>query len=109
MEHESNQRNERWNTIGVVSLKALANKVLKRNRERNKRGTEAVKPVPPMPQSASACGTSAAGVCEVEQSALCYELEERAAIMEYDGGLTREEAEGLAGIDREDNQKDAQL
>ena len=27
---------------------------------------------------------------------LCYEFEERAAIMEFDGGLTREEAEKAA-------------
>ena len=100
VEHEPNQRNERWNTSGTASLKALAHKVLERNKEWNKPGTEALKPVPPLPQSASACGTS---IQAVEQSAFCYELEERAAIMEYDGGLPREEAERMARVDIEEN------
>ena len=46
VEQEQVMRNTQWNTAGTSSLKALANKVLERNKDRNKFGTEALKFVP---------------------------------------------------------------
>ncbi len=73
---EQNQamRNTLGNTDGTNSLKALANKVLERNRERNKQGTRVLKPVPPMPQSSSACGTNAKVDCKSEADNFLYEF-----------------------------------
>ena len=133
MEQGLHQWNAHWNTAGTLSLKALANKVLERNKGWNKYGTGALNSVPRPDQTVPLGGTvgtvgvsGAPGMPGVsgtpgasvmpgtsgtdpeadfssQQEALSYEFEERAAIMEYDGGLTREEAERLARIDREEN------
>ncbi|OJW52223.1 MAG: hypothetical protein BGO67_05365 [Alphaproteobacteria bacterium 41-28] len=81
----------------------MANKVLERNRKWNKPGTEALKSVPPIPQISSACGTNSKVDYKVEPDDFLYDFNERAAIMEYDGGLSREEAERPAKIDIEEN------
>jgi hypothetical protein len=80
---------------GTFSLKALANKVLEQNKKGNKPGTAASKSVLPMPQSSSACGTNAEVGCKDEADNFLYEFNERAAIMEYEGVLTREKTEKL--------------
>lgn len=95
VEQMLNQRNSPRNMGGTNSLKALANKVLEWNRKWNKPGTAALKPVPPMPQSSSACGTNSKVGYKVEPDNFLYEFNERAAIMEYDGGLTREKTEKI--------------
>lgn len=96
MEHVRNQRNIEWNTSRTLSLKVLAIKALERNEERNKRETKDLKSVPPMPQSSSACGTNTEVDCKAEADDLLYKFNERAAILEYEGGFMREEAERLA-------------
>ncbi len=55
-----------------------------------------------MPQGRSVCGTN---TDTTRYESLSYEFEERAAIMEYDGGLSQEEAERLARVDWEENQR----
>ena len=40
--------------------------------------------------------TTDEAICRLEGQGLRYEFEERAAILEYDGGLTREEADRQA-------------
>jgi hypothetical protein len=92
MEQILNQRNGPWNTSGTNSLKALANKVLKRNKEWNTNGTRVLKPVPLR-------GTNVEINCVPQYDDLSYAFEERAAIMEYEGGLSGEEAERRARID----------
>ena len=118
MEQTSNQWNSPWNTNGTSPLKALANKILERNKEWNTPGTAASKSVPPMPQPSSACGTSseAAGTditdkClstaglsvtsvpalnSFDEDALFDTLEERLAIAEYDGYRTPSQAQRIA-------------
>jgi len=104
VEHGLSQRNTPWNVKGTFSLKALADKVLERNKERNKRGTIVLIPVPRASSSLSACGTNAQGVCDADQRELLYMFNERAAIRKYDAGFPREEAERLTRIDIEANQ-----
>ena len=95
MEQTLNQRNSPRNMGGTFSLKALASKVLEQNKERNNPGTAASKSVPPRPQSSSACGTNAEVDCKGEADNFLNEFNEHAAIMEYEGVLTREKAEKL--------------
>lgn len=99
VEQTLNQRNSSWNRSGTSSLKALANKVLEQNKERNKPGTEASNSVPPLPQSLSACGTNTEVGCKVEADSFLYDFEERLAIAEYDGEASPVQAHCIAYLD----------
>lgn len=67
---------------GTVSLKALADKVLSRDKAGTKRGT--------------GCFIAGTKCLFLVPQHLEEEYEERAAIMEFDGGLSREQAEHAA-------------
>jgi hypothetical protein len=92
---EQNQelRNTQWNGGGTSPLKALATKVLERNKEGNKAGTVATKSVPLTPQCSTACGTGA------ETDNFLYEFNERVAIAEYDGEASPVQANSIAYLD----------
>lgn len=90
VEQTLNQRNSPRNMDGTFSLKALANKVLERNKERNTYGTKVLKPVPHPDQPVPLRGTNLEPTCVPQYDDLSYAFEERAAIMEYEGALTRE-------------------
>lgn len=78
-------RNAAGNSNETTSLKALANKVLARNTSRNKAETKVQNLVSPE---------------KCDETEFINELfEERAAIIEFDGGFSREEAEYLARIE----------
>jgi hypothetical protein len=95
VEQTFNQLNSPWNIGGTNSLKALANKVLERNKEWNTYGTMTSKSVPPPDQSVPLRGTNAEVGCKGETDNFLYEVNERTAIMEYEGVLTREKTENL--------------
>ena len=80
-----------------MSLKALAHKVLGRNTEWNKLGTEGQKCGTEaskfVPQCSTTCGT------KDEVNDLLYEFNERLAIAEHDGGQTPLEAHRMAYLD----------
>ena len=97
VKHEGGQWNIQRNAPETTPLKVLAYKVLEQNREWNTHETQATNPVSPSSQKSAVCETPAEGEYEGEQEAFLYDFEERAAIMEYDGGLSREEAERSAG------------
>lgn len=120
VEQDQSMRNTQWNAPRTNLLKALANKVLKRNKERNTVGTAASKSVPSIPQSFSACGTN--GSLSVSQSirnetlherkygtwmkpislhpfSVLEDYEERLAIAEYDGQQTLTQAHRMAYLD----------
>lgn len=99
MEQTLNQRNNPRNVGGTFSLKALANKVLERNKDGNKPGTEASNSVPLHPQSSSPCGTNAEVGCKVETDSFLYDFEERLAIAEYDGEASPVQAHSIAYLD----------
>lgn len=99
VEHTLDQRNSSWNTIGTSSLKTLANKVLVLNKLGNEPGTAPSKSVPPMPQSAIACGTSAEVGRKVERGTFLYEYEERLAIAEYAGEQSPDQVRRIAYLD----------
>ena len=101
MEQTGSQWNSPWNRGGTLSLKALANKVLEMNNKGNNPGTGALKSVPHPEQLVPFPGTNPKSNHTLQYDALSYAFEERAAIMEYDGGLPRKEAERLARIDVE--------
>ena len=92
-------RNTQWNTTGTSSLKALANKVLERNKDRNKPGTEALKSVPLPDQPVPPNGTNSGADDATQYDALSYEFEERLAIAEYDGQQTPLQAQRIAYLD----------
>jgi len=92
-------RNTQWNAVGTSSLKALANKVLERNKDRNKPGTETLKSVPHPDQPVPLCGTNSGADDTTQYDALSYELEERLAIAEYDGQQTPLQAQRIAYLD----------
>ncbi len=100
VEQTLNHRNSSRNVNGTSSLKTLANKVLERNKQGNNPGTAASKAVPHLDQNVPLHGTNLETNC-AQYDDLSYAFEERAAIMEYDGGLTRQEAERRARIDIE--------
>ena len=99
VEQEQVMRNTQWNTVGTSSLKALANKVLERNKDRNKPGTEALKSVPLPDQPVPPNGTNSGADDATQYDALSYEFEERAAIAEYDGQQTSQQAQKIAYLD----------
>lgn len=99
VEQTLNQRNSPRNNSGTFSLKAIANKVLERNKDGNKPGTAASKSVPPLPQSFSSCGTNGEDGCKVETDDFLYDFEERLAIAEYDGDQTSLQAHRIAYLD----------
>jgi len=99
VEQTLNQRNSPRNIDETFSLKALANKVIERNKDRNKDGTMVLKHVPPLSQSSIACGTNAEVDCKVETDNFLYDFEERLAIAEYDGQKTATQAECIAYVD----------
>lgn len=105
VEHEVCPRNREGNTAGTCSLKALAIKVLERNEKWNNCGTTTSKSVPLGSQNFCVCGTEIDANGATEADDRLYEFNERAAILEYDGGFTREEAERLARSHIEENQK----
>ncbi len=92
VEHGREGGNVTRNEHGTISLKALADKVLTRNKEWNKAGTTAKNDGTTMEQQISF----------VEQNPLevttAYELEERAAIIEYEAGIPSEWAEAFARV-----------
>ena len=116
MKQTLNQRNSPRNMGGTFSLKALANKVLERNKQRNKYGTMVLKSVPPMLQSSFSCGTN--GLLSVSRpihhetlyeiknrlledislppSLVLEDYEERLAIAEHDGQQTPLQAGRIA-------------
>ncbi len=75
--------NSPGNKPETVSLKALANKVLQRNTEGNFKETTSFH-----------AGKSLPGKFPDEETR--YRLQERSAIMEYDGGLSRDQADKYA-------------
>lgn len=99
VEQEQILRNTQWKTAGTSSLKALANKVLERNKDRNKPGTEALKSVPLPDQTVPPNGTSSGADDATQYDVLSYEFEERAAIAEYDGQQTPLQAQRIAYLD----------
>ena len=99
VEQTLNQRNNSRNNFGTISLKAIANKVLERNKVGNKPGTEASNSVPPLPQSSSACGTNGEVGSKVETDSFLYDFEERLAIAEYDGEASPVQAHRIAYLD----------
>jgi hypothetical protein len=99
VEQDQAMRNTQWNSAGTSSLKALANKVLKRNKERNKPGTEALKSVPLPDQTVPPNGTNFGANDATQYDALSYEFEERFAIAEYDGQQTPLQAQRIAYLD----------
>ena len=99
VEQDQQLWNTEWNVCGTTGLKALATKVLERNKEWNKDGTEASKSVPPMPPCSTGCGTKDEGGCKAETECLVYDFEERLAIAEYDGGQISVDAHGIAYLD----------
>jgi len=92
-------RNTKGNTAGTSSLKALANKVLERNKDRNKPGTETLKSVPHPDQPVPLHGTNSGADDATQYDALSYEFEERLAIAEYDGQQTPLQAQRIAYLD----------
>lgn len=96
VEHELCPWNSEGNTAGTFSLKALALKALERNEGWNKWGTTAPNLVPRGCPDSSACGTGIDANGATENDDLLYEFNERAAILEYEAGFMREEAERLA-------------
>jgi len=87
MKQEHIAQNKQRNNCETKSLKALALQVLERNKRRNNSETKDIKPVSLLKQTETSADD-------------CIEFyEERAAISEFDGGLSRPEAEKLA-IDR---------
>jgi hypothetical protein len=99
VEQDQAMRNTQWNTAGTSSLKALANKVLERNKDRNKPGTEALKSVPLPDQPVPPNGTNSGADDATQYAALSYEFEERLAIAEYDGQQTPQQAQRIAYLD----------
>ena len=99
MEQDQAMQNTQWNTAGTSSLKALANKVLERNKDRNKPGTEALKSVPHLDQTVPPNGTNSGADDATQYDALSYEFEERLAIAEYDGQQTPQQAQHIAYLD----------
>jgi hypothetical protein len=77
----------------------LANKVLERNKDRNKPGTEALKSVPLSNQPVPPNGTNSGADDATQYDALSYEFEERLAIAEYDGQQTPKQAQHIAYLD----------
>ncbi|KAB2832859.1 MAG: hypothetical protein F9K49_07485 [Caedimonadaceae bacterium] len=92
-------RNTQWNTAGTSSLKTLANKVLERNKDRNKPGTETLKSVPLSDQPVPLRGTNSGADDTTQYDDLSYEFEERIAIAEYDGQQTPLQAHRIAYLD----------
>lgn len=90
------QWNSPWNIGGTNSLKALANKVLERNKEWNTYGTMTSKSVPPPDQSVPLRGTNAEVGCKGETDNFLYDFEERLAIAEYDDQKSPLQAERIA-------------
>lgn len=99
MEQTLNQRNNPRNVGGTFSLKAIANKVLERNKDGNKPGTAASNSVPPLPQSVSSCGTNAEVSCKDDTNSFLYDFEERLAIAEHDGEASPMQAHCIAYLD----------
>jgi len=66
--------NTQGNASGTNSLKALANKVLERNKERKTYGTRVLKPVPPPGQLVPLRGTNAEIGCKGEADKFLYEF-----------------------------------
>ena len=99
VEQTFNQRNSPWNIGGTNSLKALANKVLERNKEWNTYGTMTSKSVPPPDQSVPLRGTNAEVGCKDKADNFLYDFEERLAIAEIDGNQTPIEAHRIAYLD----------
>jgi hypothetical protein len=99
VEQDQAMRNTQWNTVGTSSLKVLANKVLERNKDRNKSGTEALKSVPLSDQTVPLRGTNSGADDATQYDALSYEFEERLAIAEYDGQQTPLQAQRIAYLD----------
>ena len=99
VEQDHTLRNTQWNTAGTSSLKALANKVLERNKDRNKLGTEALKSVQLPDQTVPPNGTNSGADDATRYDALSYEFEERAAIAEYDGQQSPLQAQRIAYLD----------
>ena len=99
VEQDHVMRNTQWNNAGTSSLKALENKVLKRNKDRNKPGMEALKSVPLSDQPVPLNGTNSGADDATQYAALSYEFEERAAIAEYDGQQTQLQAKRIAYLD----------
>ncbi|MBY0273476.1 MAG: hypothetical protein K2X02_08765, partial [Alphaproteobacteria bacterium] len=99
VEQEQVMRNTQWNIAGISSLKALANKVLERNKDRNKPGTEALKSVPHPDQLVPRNGTNSGADDATQYDALSYEFEERLAIAEYGGQQTQLQAQRIVYLD----------
>ena len=78
-----------------IFSKSLGKQGIGAEQKGGKPGTAASKSVPPMPHNSSACGTNAEVGCKGEADNLLYEFNEHVAIMEYEGGLMRQKAEGL--------------
>ncbi len=126
VEQDQNLRNNPRNRNGTCSLKALANKVLERNKGWNKPGTGESEPVPQPDQLVPLHGTenkerifpeeketstdntdkfkmganmsvlSVPPGDPVDKEYLLYDYEERLAIAEYDGQQTPAQAERIA-------------
>jgi len=92
MEQTLKQRNSPGNVNGTNSLKALANKVLERNKERNTNGIRYLKPVPLR-------GTNFETNCASQYDDLSYGFEERAAIVEIDGKQNPLQTHRIAYLD----------
>ncbi len=99
VEQDHDSWNIQWNTNEKTSLKALANKVLKRNKTWDKPGTNPSKSVPLGDQNAPLCGTRLETEHTPRYAGLSYAFEERVAIAEYDGQQTPLQAERIAYLD----------
>lgn len=99
VEQDQSMRNTQCNTAGTSSLKALASKVLERNKGWNKSGTAASNSVPHSDQPGPLRGTIAEVSCKAEADNLLYIFEERIAIAQYDGQQTPLQAERIAYLD----------
>lgn len=99
VEQTLNQRNSPRNMGGTFSLKALANKVLVRNKERNIYGTRVLKPVPHPDQSVPLRGTNLEVNCKGQADNFLYDFEERLAIAEIDGHQIPLQALRIAYLD----------
>jgi hypothetical protein len=93
VKQEPNNRNTQRNIFETSSLKGLANKILQRNRTRNKYETVPLNPV----SSLSLPETKT--IEEPIPPTLLEDYEERVAIAEYDGGQSAKLAHRIAYMD----------